>query len=143
MWTAPARRRWAFDAIDIDDDDDGLVNDHEGQFQVNVPNNGALSGIPDDVAVEVPAIVNVKGIQPLRVHPLPEKIMLEQILPEWLQMERSLLALKNHDRSMLLYGVLENHQTRSYADAYGALEEVMNTSGNEDANAFWKYPRPL
>ena len=45
----------------------GLVNNVEGQFQVNVPNCGALPGIPDDVAVEVPAIVNKKGIQPLRV----------------------------------------------------------------------------
>ena len=33
------------------------------------------------MVVEVPAIVNVKGIQPLRVQPLPPKLMLEQILP--------------------------------------------------------------
>ncbi len=122
---------------------DGLANNVEQQVQVNIPNNGALAGIPDNVAVEVPAIVNVKGIQPLRVQPLPEKIMLEQILPEWLQMERGLLAFKNRDRSMLLYGVLENHQTRSYDDAHSALEEVLNTPGNEDANAYWQYPRPL
>lgn len=102
-----------------------------------------MAGLPDDMAVEVPAIVNAKGIQPLRVEPLPEKIMLEQILPEWLQIERGLAAFKSRDRSMLLYGVLENHQTRSYDDAYAALEEILNTPGNEDANAFWKYPKPL
>ena len=62
---------------------DALVNDNEYQAQVNVPNNGALPGIPDDVAVEVPAIVNQKGIQPLRVEPLPPKIMLECIYPDW------------------------------------------------------------
>ena len=42
---------------------DGLVNDNEGQFQVNVPNRGVLAGIPDDVVVELPAVVNKKGIQ--------------------------------------------------------------------------------
>ncbi len=122
---------------------EGLANNVEQQVQVNVPNRGALAGLPDDMAVEVPAIVNAKGIQPLRVEPLPEKIMLEQILPEWLQIERGLAAFKSRDRSMLLYGVLENHQTRSYDDAYAALEEILNTPGNEDANAFWKYPKPL
>ena len=56
---------------------DGLVNNNEGYFQVNVPNYGALPGVPDDVVVEVPALVNQKGIQPIRVDPLPEKIMYE------------------------------------------------------------------
>ncbi|MEZ4719896.1 MAG: hypothetical protein R2851_27990 [Caldilineaceae bacterium] len=65
---------------------DGLVND-EGYFQVNVPNYGALPGVPDDVVVEVRPLVNKKGIQPIRVEPLPTKIMLEQILPEWMEME--------------------------------------------------------
>jgi alpha-galactosidase len=32
---------------------DGLVNNVEGEFQVNVPNRGALEGVADDVVVEV------------------------------------------------------------------------------------------
>ncbi len=91
---------------------DGLINNNEGYFQVNVPNHGALPGIPDDVVVEVPAIVNQKGIQPLRVGSLPPKIMLECILPDWLDMERELLAFKTGDRSMQLFEMLSNHQTR-------------------------------
>ena len=58
------------------------------------PIRGALEGVPDDVVVELPAIVNQKGIQPIHVGTLPPKIMLEQILPEWLDMERDLLACK-------------------------------------------------
>jgi len=122
---------------------DGLVNNNEAYVQVNVPNNGALPGIPDDVAVEVPAIVNVKGIQPIRVPPLPEKIMLTQIYPGWLAMEASLLAFKAGDRSLLLYGTLQNHQTRSYDQAYAVFEELMAASGNEAANAHYRYPQPL
>jgi alpha-galactosidase len=105
---------------------DGLVNNNEGYFQVNVPNRGALEGIPDDVVVEVPAIVNQKGIQPVHVGSLPPKVMFEQILPDWLETERELLAFKTGDRSALLHGVLQHHQTRSYDQAVAVLDELMD-----------------
>jgi alpha-galactosidase len=119
---------------------DGLVNNNEGYFQVNVPNYGALPGVPDDVVVEVPALVNKKGIQPIRVDPLPEKIMYEQILPEWLDMERELLAFHTGDRTMLLWNVLESHQTQSYDQAVGVLEELLAMSGHEEMNEHYQYP---
>lgn len=119
---------------------DGLVNNNEGYFQVNVPNYGALPGVPDDVVVEVPALVNQKGIQPIRVDPLPEKIMYEQILPEWLDMERELLAFKTGDRTMLLWNVLESQQTQSYDQAVGVLEELLAMSGHEEMNGHYHYP---
>ena len=110
---------------------DGLVNDNEGQFQVNVPNQGALAGVPDDVVVEVPAVVNKKGIQPLRVEPLPRKILLECIYPDWLRMERTLEALLSGDLSMMLSGVLDSHQTRSYEQAVEVLEALLHIEPNE------------
>ncbi len=110
---------------------DGLVNGHEYRAQVNVLNNGALPGLPDDVAVEVPAIVNKLGIQPLRVDPLPNKIMLECIYPNWLEMEQALEALLSGDRSMLLYGVLQSHQTRSYDQAVAVCDALFDIEPNE------------
>jgi alpha-galactosidase len=110
---------------------DALVNDNEYRAQVNVLNHGALAGIPDDVAVEVPAIVNRMGIQPLRVDPLPRKIMLECIYPDWLEMERTLEALKSGDKSMLLYGVLESHQTCDYDQAVKVLDALVDIEPNE------------
>ncbi len=110
---------------------DALVNDHEYRAQVNVLNNGALPGLPDDVAVEVPAIVNQMGIQPIRVEPLPNKVMLECIYPDWLEMERTLEALLSGDKSMLLFGVLQSHQTRSYEQAEKALEALLDIEPNE------------
>jgi alpha-galactosidase len=109
---------------------DGLVNDGPSDgatrwFQVNVPNMGALAGLPDDIAVEVPAVVNKKGIQPLRVGKLPPKVMLERIYPVWLSMERNLEAFHSGDKSMLLYGILESHQTRSYDQAVELLEALL------------------
>jgi alpha-galactosidase len=131
---------------------DGLTNNTEGYFQVNVPNHGALSGIPDDVVVEVPAIVNRKGIQPLRVGSLPPKIMFECILPDWLDMERELLAFKTGDRSMQLFETLSNHQTRTYDAAVALLDELMRMPEVEEVEAweqmeriqdYYKDPMPL
>ena len=125
---------------------DGLINDNESQFQVNVANNGALAGIPDDVAVELPAIVNKKGIQPLRVPPLPNKIMLECIYPDWLRMERTLEALESGDKSMMLFSVLESHQTKTYDQAMRMTEALFAIKGNEpmkhveDINDHYKWP---
>ncbi len=120
---------------------DGLVNNHEGYFQVNVPNHGALTGLPDDLVVEVPAIVNQKGIQPVRVGSLPPKIMIEQILPDWLETERELLAFKTGDRSMLLHGMLNHHQTKSYDQAVALLDELMNMDEVKKAEDWGKMTR--
>jgi alpha-galactosidase len=119
---------------------DGLVNDNEGQFQVNVQNQGALAGVPDDVVVEVPAMVNKKGIQPIHVGSLPPKIMLECILPHWMDMERNLLAFKTGDRSILLWNVLDSHQTRSYSQGVEVLEDLLSMEGHEEMNQHFKYP---
>ena len=110
---------------------DGLVNDNEGQFQVNIPNRGALPGIPDDVAVEVPAIVNKIGIQPIQMPPLPKKILLESIYPTWLRMERTLEAVKTGDKSMLLYSILDNPKTHSYKQATDVLDALFEIDPNE------------
>jgi alpha-galactosidase len=119
---------------------DGLVNNNEYRAQVNVRNNGALPGVPDDVVVEVPAIVNVNGIQPLRVEPLPPKIMWECIWPAILRMERSLLAFKTGDKSILLYNALQSHQTRSYDQAVAVLEDLMAMEANAEMNAYFDFP---
>jgi alpha-galactosidase len=125
----------------------GLVNNIEGQFQVNIPNNGVLPGVPDDVAVEVPAIVNKKGILPVRVAPLPKKIMLECILPAVLRMEQCLEALLSGDKSMMLYGVLGSHQTKSYEHALEVVEALFDIEPNEpmahleDIHAHYQWPK--
>ncbi|ABU58529.1 family 4 glycosyl hydrolase [Roseiflexus castenholzii] len=119
---------------------DGLVNNNEYVAQVNIPNHGALPGVADDVVVEVPAIINAKGIQPLRVPPLPRKIMLEMILPEVLDMERELLAFKTGDRSMLLWSVLNSPQTRSYEQAVAVLDDLLAMPGHEELATHFRWP---
>ena len=119
---------------------DGLVNDNKGQFQVNVPNRGVIAGIPDDVVVEVPAIVSKKGIQPIHVGALPPKLMLEALLPHWLDLERNLLAFKTGDRSILLWNALDSHQTRSYDQAVAVTEDLLAMAGHEEMNVHFRWP---
>jgi alpha-galactosidase len=120
---------------------DGLVNNNQYFAQVNIPNKGALAGVADDVVVEVPALVNAKGIQPLRVHPLPPKILLEMILPEVLDMERELLAFKTGDRTMLLWEALNSPQTRSYDQAVAVLNDLLDAPELLEVSERYQWPK--
>jgi alpha-galactosidase len=122
---------------------DALVNDNEGTFQINVPNQGALQGLPDDVVVEIPAVINKQGVLRLHVGALPPKIHLEQIVPDWWQMERQLLAFKTGDRSILLYNQLQNHGFKTYDDALSFLEESLASPLNREMGEAFTWPKGL
>jgi alpha-galactosidase len=53
---------------------DAIANDRPGEFVVNIPNQGAIDGLADDVVVEIPAVVSAMGAQGLRVGRLPDAI---------------------------------------------------------------------
>jgi len=54
---------------------DAIVNDRGTVWPVNVPNQGAaLPGFPDDLVVEVPALVSAAGIEPIAVPALPRHV---------------------------------------------------------------------
>ncbi|MCB9150570.1 MAG: alpha-glucosidase/alpha-galactosidase [Caldilineaceae bacterium] len=118
---------------------DALVNNVEEQFEVNIPNNGVLAGIPDDVVVEVPAIINKGGVFPMQVEPLPPKVMYEMIYPNWLAMERELLAYKTGDRTQLIWNALQSNKTHSYEQAVALVKDVMGVEGHEEVDEFFKF----
>src|SRR4029453_3557039 len=103
-----------------------LPNNAGGRFQINGPNRGVIDGLPDDVAAEFRALIDASGIHPIKPLPLPRKIMLEQVLPFWLDMERTLEAYRTGDRSMLLWNILQSHQTRSYEQAVDVLQALLD-----------------
>jgi len=104
---------------------DALTNNVAGRFQVNVPNRGILDGIPDDVVVEGQADIDATGIHQLKPTPLPRKIMLEQVLPRWLAMERNVESYRSGDVGVLLWSALNNHQTHTYDQAVAALQDLL------------------
>jgi alpha-galactosidase len=106
---------------------DALTNNVADRFQINWPNRGVLDGIPDDVVAELPALIDASGVHPIKPSPLPRKIMLEQVLPYWLDMERTLETYRSGDRSMLLWNILQSHQTRSYDQAVEVLQAILKS----------------
>ena len=58
----------AFDVMDA------MFNDRREVWPVNVPNRGALPDFPDDLVVEVPALIDAAGWTPLAQPPLPRTV---------------------------------------------------------------------
>lgn len=118
---------------------DSLVNDVERVLQVNVPNNGAIAGIPDNVVVEGKATVSGMGIQLLQVGKLPETLMMQIILPRWLLMERELSAYLNRDYNLLRDIVLEDHRTRSREQVDALLDDWLSMPVNADLVDWYRH----
>ena len=49
-----------------------VYNNIDTEMVVNVPNNGAISFLPDHAVVEIPCLVNKRGMSPLRVAKVPD-----------------------------------------------------------------------
>ena len=88
---------------------DALTNDNRGYFQINIPNNGLITGIPDDVVVEVPGFVSKSGIQGMQIGRLPDNVMLQIILPRIVQAERRIGLARSPNRGLLLNMILYDH----------------------------------
>ena len=117
---------------------DAIANDKEVQLQLNIPNRGTISGIPDDVVTEVPAIVGRNGIRAINMGQLPRRLMLHVMMPRMLRMEQVLQAFLDGDKKSLLLMIAEDHRTRSFEDARVLLEEQLGKSWNSEATKHYK-----
>jgi alpha-galactosidase len=111
---------------------DALANDREGVFQVNIPNQGAIPDIPDDVVVEILGVVSGRGIQGVHISRLPSRLMLHVLIPRMLKMEWILEGFLTGDRKILLHLLLQDHRTSSLEQAEAFLEDVMSSPINRD-----------
>ena len=53
---------------------DGIVNNNEVTINANVMNDGYIDNLPSNCCVEVPCIINSKGISPQKFGRLPEHL---------------------------------------------------------------------
>ncbi|NDV01330.1 glycoside hydrolase [Pseudoroseicyclus tamaricis] len=71
----PARSRGGMDLLEIAVDVmDAVTNDRPEIWPVNVPNNGAIEGLPDDLVIEAHGLVDRHGAQPLASGPIPSQV---------------------------------------------------------------------
>jgi len=111
---------------------EGLILNKEGMFQVNIPNNGLISDIPDDVVVEVPAVVNKMGIRGIQVGKLPRNLLLQALWPRMLEMERELELALLSNKQLLLKMFLDDNRTQSLEQAESAIEAILSLPFNSE-----------
>ena len=109
-----------------------LAFNKEIRDQVNIPNNGLIEDIPDDVVVEVPAIVNKTGIRGIQVGKLPRNLLLQVLWPRMLNMEREIELALSGDRRLFLRMMMDDHRTKSLEQAEAFIEDFLSMPGNSD-----------
>ena len=99
-----------------------------GEVQVvDVRNDGALPGLPDDAVVEVPARVDAAGAHPLPQAPLaPELLGLVQQAKAYERL--AVQAAVTGDRTVALKALLANPLVREYRVAAPLLEALLAAS---------------
>jgi len=117
---------------------DSIVNDKESTFQVNIPNKGVIRGIPDDVVVEVPAILSGKGVQRTHVGGLPKRLMLHAMTPRMLKMEWALEAFLQGGEDLLLEWLLNDPRTKSLQQAESMIKNVLALPFNKEMAEHYK-----
>jgi alpha-galactosidase len=118
---------------------DSLTNDVQRIMQVNMPNNGTIQGIPDDVVIEGQAVVSGKGIQMLQVGKLPETLMMQIMLPRWIMLERTLSAYLHHDLTLLCDLLMEDHRTQSPEQTEKLLAAMFALPWNAEIARWYGY----
>lgn len=99
-----------------------IANDKKSIIQVNVLNNGAIDGIPNDVAVEIPAVVDAKGVHIDKSYKLPTKILNFAIRPRIVRMEWALEAFLEGGKEILFEWLVDDPRTKNDQQ----VEEVIN-----------------
>lgn len=102
----------------------------QGWYQVNIPNQGTISGVADDVTVEMPALIDKWGVHPVKVGKLPDRIMLHAIAPAVLQAERAVEAYRQRDWRLLVSGLLHDHRAASLEQVDAVTREIFELPFN-------------
>ncbi len=109
-----------------------LINDVEGIYQVNIPNEREIiKGFPEDLVIECQGIVNGSGVRGVVAPPLPRKLMTSIMIPRWHRAELVVEALRSRDRDLILHRLLADPRTRSLGQAESLLDEWFADPRNE------------
>ena len=111
---------------------ESIANDRRGVYQVNIPNQGALVGIPDDVAVEVPAAVDGRGVHRIYGRRLPKRIMKYVMWPRMMRMEWALEAFLEGGRDLLFDWLIVDPRTKSNEQVEETIDAILKLPGNEE-----------
>ncbi len=101
-------------------------NDLHEQHVVNVPNQGAVAGWPDEWVLELPALVSRNGIQPIPAEPLPPAVfgLMQQVkMYELLTVQ----AAVHGDRNAAYQALLTHPLGPAVDQAEAVLDDMLHT----------------
>ncbi|MEZ4415871.1 MAG: alpha-galactosidase [Gemmatimonadota bacterium] len=108
---------------------------------VNVPNRGALPGLPDDAVVELPAQVDAAGLRTLPVEALPEAAL--ALLRTQCSINHLLVqAYEERSRDRLLQALLLDPSTRSYGNAVRLIDIMFERQADALPALVWHRRQP-
>ena len=103
---------------------DSMVNNSAEIFDVNIPNRGAVSNLPENAIVEVAAMVDRAGLHPFSMGPLPKSVLgyqISLILSQELAIDASLSGSRND----LLKAILAHPLVHSMKAAEACMDELL------------------
>lgn len=105
---------------------------------LNVRNDDIIQGLPGDIAVEVPVVVDKRGIHPERIIGLNDRIVKEFFTPRMTNMELALDAFFSGDRNVLMEIISRDRRTKSNEQAETLLKDVLNIPENASAKKHYR-----
>ncbi len=117
---------------------DAMEADRYTRLTLNIMNKGCIPGLPDDVLVEVPAMVSARGIEGIKMPAFPQKLMDNVILPRMSRANNIIEAYRTGDRDLLVLDLMNVHRTRSYEQAKGVIDDLLAQEWNKDAQEHYR-----
>ena len=117
---------------------EAMETDTYTRLTLNIPNNGCIDGLPDDALVEIPAMVSARGIQGIRMPPLPSRLMNNVMLPRLCRANNILDAYRTGSRDLLVVELMNDHRTRSYEQAKELIDDLLRQDWNKEADAHYR-----
>ena len=118
----------------------GISGGPEARLILNLQNRGVISGIPDDVVVEIPVRVSKNNIRPEKLEPgVTERIKDMYLMPRILRMRWALEAYTTGDKRVLEEILVRDPRTKSFEQARAVLEEIMSLPINEEIARYFGY----
>jgi len=118
---------------------ESIVSDIPRVFQVNIINEGSLvPGIPEDFSVEVPVLINGRGIQKINIQGLPKPVLSYILRDRVAPVEVELEAYENGSRERLLDLVMMDPWTRSEEQACNLLRDILALPGFEELRRHYR-----
>jgi alpha-galactosidase len=117
---------------------DTLIRDVPRIHQVNVLNMGAIEGLPDSIAVEIPATVDGKGVKRPQGLRLPGRIMKLVLWPRMLRAEMAIEGFLEGGFQVLVDWLMLDPRTKSEKQAEQAWQEILSMPGNEEMKKHYR-----